>query len=62
MPKMPNLRTQEMSSTKLQDVRDTSQLKGEAKKTKAEGETNRTTQYTTKTSPAAPKGGENRNA
>lgn len=61
-PRNKNLRNMTMSSTMLNDVRDTQQLKGEAKRTKAEGETNSTTQYTVKAPGGSPKGGENRGA
>jgi hypothetical protein len=54
-----NLREMSMSSKTLNDVRDTQQLKGEATKTKAEGETNSTTQYYVKGGAGEPKGGEN---
>lgn len=62
MPKMPNLRTMKVDSGSGKDVRDTSQLKGEAKKTSAEGAKNETTQYTTGSTSMGSLGGRNTNS
>ncbi len=45
-PKNSNLRDMTISTSTPKDVKSTSMLSGEAKKTKAEGESNSTTQYT----------------
>lgn len=59
-PRKANLRTMQMSSQNLKDVRDTQMLKGEAKRTKAEGESNTVIEYHSKNIPKGDLGGENK--
>lgn len=57
---MPNLRTMKVTTSSGKDVKNTQQLKGEATKTKAEGETNSTEQYYNKAPSKDSLGGENK--